>query len=244
MYSRPLSIQAQILTRQLGRLQLQGTYTIEVVATDNDNLSTNTAITITISDDPIPPVVTISNPYNGATIQLGNTVTITASASDSDGSIINLVMDVDGSPILVSNTGGNTYEGSWNPASTGIYAINVTATDDDNEVTTSSITVTVSDDPPPTSDYNYGEVLQKSLFFYEVQQSGDLPAENRVHWRGPSALEDGSDVSLDLTGGWYDAGDHVKFGFPMAYTATVLAWEWHRRRQCLPRHATMGGFKK
>ncbi|KZV15493.1 endo-1,4-beta-glucanase [Dorcoceras hygrometricum] len=22
----------------------------------------------------------------------------------------------------------------------------------------------------------------------------------------------------------YDAGDHVKFGFPMAFTATVLSW--------------------
>nr|APF29559.1 endo-beta-1,4-glucanase [Mictyris platycheles] len=35
---------------------------------------------------------------------------------------------------------------------------------------------------------------------------------------------DGSDVGLDLTGGYYDAGDHVKFGFPMAFTATMLGW--------------------
>jgi hypothetical protein len=72
--------------------------------------------------------------------------------------------------------------------------------------------------------YNYGEVLQKSLFFYECQRSGNLPAGNRVNWRGPSALNDGSDNGTDLTGGWYDAGDHVKFGFPMAFTATRLAW--------------------
>ena len=72
--------------------------------------------------------------------------------------------------------------------------------------------------------YNYGEVLQKSLFFYEAQRSGALPASNRVTWRGNSALNDGSDVSLNLTGGWYDAGDHVKFGFPMAFSATYLAW--------------------
>ncbi|MFI6992038.1 glycoside hydrolase family 9 protein [Nonomuraea wenchangensis] len=74
------------------------------------------------------------------------------------------------------------------------------------------------------SAYNYGEALQKSLWFYEAQQSGDLPAWNRVSWRGDSGLNDGKDVGLDLTGGWYDAGDHVKFGLPMAYSATMLAW--------------------
>ncbi|MGC4746514.1 glycoside hydrolase family 9 protein [Micromonospora sp. DT201] len=72
--------------------------------------------------------------------------------------------------------------------------------------------------------YNYAEALQKSLFFYEAQQSGRLPDWNRVSWRGDSALTDGADAGLDLTGGWYDAGDHVKFGFPMAFSATMLAW--------------------
>jgi endoglucanase len=72
--------------------------------------------------------------------------------------------------------------------------------------------------------YSYGEALQKSLFFYEAQVSGRKPAWNRVSWRGDSALRDGADVGLDLTGGWYDAGDHVKFGLPMAFSTTMLAW--------------------
>ncbi|MFF5218898.1 glycoside hydrolase family 9 protein [Micromonospora sp. NPDC000442] len=72
--------------------------------------------------------------------------------------------------------------------------------------------------------FNYAEALQKSLLFYEAQQSGELPDWNRVSWRGDSGLRDGSDVGVDLTGGWYDAGDHVKFGFPMAFSATMLAW--------------------
>lgn len=74
------------------------------------------------------------------------------------------------------------------------------------------------------AQYNYAEVLQKSMFFYEAQQSGSLDSSNRVSWRSNSALTDGSDVGHDLTGGWYDAGDHVKFGFPMAFSATMLAW--------------------
>lgn len=72
--------------------------------------------------------------------------------------------------------------------------------------------------------FNYAEALQKSLFFYEAQQSGQLSEQNRVSWRGDSGLQDGADVGHDLTGGWYDAGDHVKFGLPMAATATMLAW--------------------
>jgi len=71
--------------------------------------------------------------------------------------------------------------------------------------------------------FNYGEALQKSIWFYEAQVSGPKPSWNRVSWRGNSAMADGADHSIDLTGGWFDAGDHVKFGLPMAYTATMLA---------------------
>ncbi len=73
-------------------------------------------------------------------------------------------------------------------------------------------------------DFNYGEALQKSIIFYEFQRSGKLPEDKRDNWRGDSGLQDGADVGLDLTGGWHDAGDHVKFNLPMAYTTTMLAW--------------------
>lgn len=73
-----------------------------------------------------------------------------------------------------------------------------------------------------SATFNYGEALQKSIYFYECQQAGELPEWNRVEWRGPSCLKDGSDVGKDLTGGWFDAGDHVMFNFPMAFTTTFL----------------------
>ena len=72
--------------------------------------------------------------------------------------------------------------------------------------------------------FNYGEALQKSIWFYDAQRSGDLGADNRVSWRGDSALTDGRDVGLDLSGGFYDAGDHVKFGLPFSASMTMLAW--------------------
>ncbi len=75
-----------------------------------------------------------------------------------------------------------------------------------------------------TGDFNYGEALQKSLIFYELQRSGDLPENSRTNWRGDSAMSDGADNGIDLTGGLYDAGDNVKFNLPMAYTSAMLAW--------------------
>ena len=77
---------------------------------------------------------------------------------------------------------------------------------------------------PSATTFNYGEALQEAIYFYEEQSSGPKPSWNRVPWIGNSATNDGSDVGLDLSGGWYDAGDHVKFGLPMAYSVTVLDW--------------------
>lgn len=74
------------------------------------------------------------------------------------------------------------------------------------------------------SSYDYDQVLRLSLLFYEAQRSGRLPADNRVPWRGDSALEDRGQRGEDLSGGYYDAGDFVKFSFTMASTTTLLAW--------------------
>ncbi len=68
------------------------------------------------------------------------------------------------------------------------------------------------------STYNYAEALQKSFFFYEAQQAGPLPDWNRVEWRADATMND------DVLGGWYDAGDHVKFNLPMSYSASMIGW--------------------
>ena len=89
-------------------------------------------------------------------------------------------------------------------------------------VSGSSTTTALPNNPHSTSDYD--DALTKSILFYEAQRSGKLPANNRIPWREDSALNDQGQMGEDLTGGWYDAGDHVKFNFPQAASVTVLAW--------------------
>ncbi|CAN1151080.1 Endoglucanase 8 [Linum perenne] len=72
--------------------------------------------------------------------------------------------------------------------------------------------------------HDYHDALRKSILFFEGQRSGKLPPDQRLKWRRDSALRDGSTVGRDLTGGYYDAGDNIKFGFPMAFTTTLLSW--------------------
>nr|CAD7445147.1 unnamed protein product [Timema bartmani] len=72
--------------------------------------------------------------------------------------------------------------------------------------------------------YDYKDVLEKSLLFYEAQRSGKLPSDQKVTWRKDSALNDKGNNGEDLTGGYYDAGDFVKFGFQMSFAITVIAW--------------------
>ncbi|KAL6574450.1 hypothetical protein OROHE_001354 [Orobanche hederae] len=77
--------------------------------------------------------------------------------------------------------------------------------------------------PPGAITKKYADALNVAMQFFDVQKSGKLE-KNPIPWRGDSALKDGNDAKLDLSKGMYDAGDHVKFNFPMAFTATVLSW--------------------
>ncbi|XP_022969355.1 endoglucanase 11-like [Cucurbita maxima] len=79
--------------------------------------------------------------------------------------------------------------------------------------------------------FDYADALSKSLLYFESQRSGRLPYNQRVNWRDHSGLTDGLEQGVDLVGGYYDAGDHVKFGLPMAFTITMLSWSVIEYRQ-------------
>lgn len=74
------------------------------------------------------------------------------------------------------------------------------------------------------AQFDYKQPLGLSFLFYEAQRAGYLPSSNRIPWRKDAATNDGRAQNLDLSGGWFDAGDTMKFNFPMAASASTLAW--------------------
>ncbi len=99
-------------------------------------------------------------------------------------------------------------------------------------------------------DYNLAHALQQSLYFFDANECGDGVTGQPLEWRGDCHLVDESvplrkpieeggsnvpasysdvldpngDGTVDLSGGFHDAGDHVKFGLPQAYAASTLGW--------------------
>ena len=99
------------------------------------------------------------------------------------------------------------------------------------------------------SDQNYGEALAMSLYFFDANECGTQVDDNPLTWRGNchtydseaslsqaqglssaslSAIKqaNGGSDKVDVSGGFHDAGDHVKFTMTMGFAATSLAWSY------------------
>ncbi|KAJ7086757.1 glycoside hydrolase family 9 protein [Mycena epipterygia] len=70
----------------------------------------------------------------------------------------------------------------------------------------------------------WSTLLGNLIYFYDAQRSGNLSSNNRVPWRNSSTLDDGKDVGLDLSGGYFDAGDYIKATFPLSFTLMSVCW--------------------
>lgn len=76
---------------------------------------------------------------------------------------------------------------------------------------------------PTSPKYDYAEVLHKSYLFYHSQKSGYLPYQ-RLAWRSDSCKVCVGDFGEDLSRGWYEAANTMKWGLPLGWTVTQLAF--------------------
>ena len=107
-------------------------------------------------------------------------------------------------------------------------------------------------------EINYAKALQYSQFMYDANMCGTGVDENSLYnWRGnchvydarlpldstntnmsdsfiakyKNVLDPDGDGTVDVSGGFHDAGDHVKFGMPEAYSGSTLGWGFYEFRE-------------
>ena len=122
-----------------------GTYTITARAYDNDGLSTTSSpVVVSVELFNSRPVVSILVPENNAIFEPFETISLMASASDEDGSIVKVEFLSNGS--LLGERTFSPYRFNWEHVDIGTYVITAKATDDMGGCTVSEpVTVRVFD---------------------------------------------------------------------------------------------------
>ena len=99
-----------------------------------------------------PPTVSLTSPADNTTVTKGSTITISATAADSDGSVDRV--EFYAGSVRINTDGAAPYSFDWTPTVTGTFVITAKAYDFDGGVTTSQpVTVNVIPSPnnvPPT----------------------------------------------------------------------------------------------
>jgi RHS repeat-associated protein len=126
-----------------------GSYVLTAQATDNRGaLTTSSAVNVTVNANQAP-TVSITVPANNASFVTPATINITASASDSDGTVARVEL-YEGANLLATLT-APPYTFGWTNVAQGSYTLFAKATDNLGAATTSSaINVTVNPNQPPT----------------------------------------------------------------------------------------------
>ena len=97
---------------------------------------------------------------------------------------------------------------------------------------------------------NYAEALAMSLYFFDANECGTEVDDNCLTWRGnchtydaEASLDSAANLSssekamikeanggsntVDVSGGYHDAGDHIKFNVTMGFAASSLAMSYY-----------------
>ncbi|HEU0239526.1 MAG TPA: glycoside hydrolase family 9 protein [Micromonosporaceae bacterium] len=142
-----------------------------------------------------------------------------------------------------------TNRGKWNAAYPDVYAMTFTAvraTGRYHIVVTGSATGTSPTFRVESAASMYGTIVANGVAFYQVQRDGSNVVPGALHrkpshlndanatvYADPNFLPDGDDViadptltpiggPVDVEGGWFDAGDYLKFTHTTAFGDAIL----------------------
>ncbi len=197
-----------------------GAHVLTARATDNqNNVTTSTAVNITVAAANASPTVAITSPANSAQVTSGSTITITATAADANGSVTKVEF-FDGTTKLGEDL-ASPYSFAWTNATAGSHALTARATDNQNNVTTSAtvnITVAAANTPPTaaiTSPSNNSQLTSGSSITITATATDVNGSVTKVEFfNGTTKL--GEDLSRPYSFIWNNAA-------PGAHTLTVKA---------------------
>lgn len=112
-----------------------GAHSVQARAFDNGGATLDSPAVSFIVD--APPVVAMAAPMSGATYQPGWDIPLSATASDTDGSISKLEL-LDGASVIATLTSGPPYNFLWHNVAAGTHAVTARATDNQGAVKTSA----------------------------------------------------------------------------------------------------------
>ena len=158
-----------------------GSYSLTAVAQDNAGATTTSAartVTVTAALPNPPPVVTLTGPAAGAVFTAPALIAITATASDTNGTVT-VVEFYNGATMIGSDT-TSPYSMSWNNVPAGTYALTAVARDNAGAMTVSG-THDIRVDPaalPRTAIFtpstNHATAVDR--YFLEIFPAGANPA--------------------------------------------------------------------
>jgi subtilisin family serine protease len=142
-----------------------------------------------------PPSVSLTAPASGTTFTAPATVNLTASASDTDGTVASVAFYANGS--LLGTDATNPYAFTWPNVAAGTYSLQAVATDSGGAASTStSVSITVN---PPAGRTNValatngGTVLASSTFSSAYPASGAINGDRKgLGWGTGGAWNDGT----------------------------------------------------
>ncbi|MCL1903296.1 MAG: glycoside hydrolase family 9 protein [Oscillospiraceae bacterium] len=191
--------------------------------TDTIDMRITRAYLLLSASTPTPP----GAPQSFAATPGNGQVSLSWSAPSSNGgaAITGYQVSRDGGTtwVTASTSTAHTFTGLTNGTS---YSFRVRALNSAGEGTAASVTATP--DNNAETGVNYARLLQYLLYFYDANMCGaDVGDESGVNWRGACHTCDAS-VSTpygvkDFSGGFHDAGDHIKFSVTSAYATMTMA---------------------
>ena len=196
-----------------------GNYTITAKAYDNAGATTTSAgvnVVVTAPATNRPPTVAITAPANNASYTAPASITITANASDADGSISKVEFYSNNGKLGEATAAPYSY--SWTNIAAGTYSITAKATDNSNATTTSSAVSVVVNTPTTTTTSGIGGpdcAAQNSTLVYQLGAADRVNATGYSWWiNGGStqSITPGANGTVTINFGPYFTGGQLVAG--------------------------------